>query len=118
MKPAQKDHSRLSHQPPLKIKVLSSLPLFQNLVGGSPHPAEKGSAHYEIGIEINEKSPKFKLCDYVGISKYKTIFARVYTPNWSEEDFVIKKVENTMLCTYAIGDLNSEELKKDKSNRV
>ena len=29
--------------------------------------------------------------DHVRISKYKNIFSKGYTPNWSEEVFVIKK---------------------------
>ena len=32
------------------------------------------------------------------LSKYKSIFAKGYTPNWSEEVFVIKKVKNTVPC--------------------
>ena len=36
------------------------------------------------------------------ISKYKNIFVKVYTPNWSEEVFVIKKVKNTMPWTDVI----------------
>ena len=31
-------------------------------------------------------------------------------PNWSEEVFVIKKVKNTIPWTYAINDLNGEEI--------
>ena len=34
--------------------------------------------------------------DRVRILKYKNIFAKGYTPNWSEEVFVIKKVKNTV----------------------
>ena len=41
----------------------------------------------------NEKDPKFEIGDIVIISKYKNSFAKVYTPNWSEEVFVIKKVK-------------------------
>ena len=40
---------------------------------------------------FNDKNPKFKVRDHVRISKYKNIFAKGYTPNWSEEVFVIKK---------------------------
>ena len=29
------------------------------------------------------------------MSKYINVFAKVYTPNWSEEVFVIKEVKNT-----------------------
>ena len=39
--------------------------------------------------------PEFKVGDHVRISKYKHIFAKGYTPNQSEEVFVIKKVKNT-----------------------
>ena len=34
--------------------------------------------------EVNDKDPKFKVGDYVIISKYKYIFAKGYTPIWSE----------------------------------
>ena len=46
--------------------------------------------------EINKKSPKFKVGDNVRISKYKNIFTKGYTPNWSEEVFVVNKVQNTV----------------------
>ena len=36
--------------------------------------------------------------------------AKGYTPNWSEEVFVIKKVKDTVSWTYAINDLNGEEI--------
>ena len=41
----------------------------------------------------NKKTPKFKVGDYVRISKYKNIFAKSYTPNWSEEVFIINKIK-------------------------
>ena len=47
--------------------------------------------------EIKNKDPKFKIGDTVRISKYKTVFAKGYTENWSEEAFMIKKVKNTVL---------------------
>ena len=43
----------------------------------------------------NEKDPKFKIGDHVRISKYKNIFAKGYSPNWSEEIFIVNKVKNT-----------------------
>ena len=60
--------------------------------------------------EVNDKDPKFKVGDHVRISKYKNIFAKGYTPNWSEEVFVIKKVKNTVPWTYFINDLNGDEI--------
>ena len=49
--------------------------------------------------ESNKKDPKFKLGDHVRISKYKNISAKGYSPNWSEEIFVVKKKYSTLdLC--------------------
>ena len=45
------------------------------------------------------KNPKFKIGDYVRISKYKNIFAKGYMPNWSEETFFIKKIKNIVPWT-------------------
>ena len=52
----------------------------------------KSKTYIDSGKEINNNDPKFKIGDIVRISKYKNIFAKGYTPNWSEEIFVIKKV--------------------------
>ena len=60
--------------------------------------------------EVNDKDPKIKVGDHVRISKYKNIFAKGYTPNWSEEVFAIKKVKNTVPWTYVINDLDGEEI--------
>ena len=49
--------------------------------------------------QVNDKDPKFKVGDDVRISKYKNIFAKGYTPNWSEDVFVIKKIKNTVPWT-------------------
>ena len=55
-----------------------------------------------------KKDPKFKVGDNVRNSKYKNIFAKGYTPNWSEVVFVINKIKNTVPWAYAISDLNGE----------
>ena len=70
----------------------------------------KDNTYINTDEEINDKGPKFKVGDHVRISKYKDIFAKGYTPNWSEEVFVIKKVENTVPLSYLINDLNGEEI--------
>ena len=57
-----------------------------------------------------KKDLKFKAGDHVRISKYKNIFAKGYTPNWSEEDFVVSKIKNTVTWTYFINDLDGEEI--------
>ena len=53
---------------------------------------------------------KKEVDDHVTISKYKNIFAKVYTPNWSEKVFVIKKVKNTIQWLCVISDLNDNEI--------
>ena len=63
----------------------------------------KGNTYIDFGKEFNDNDPKFKVGDHVRISKYKNIFAKCYTPNWSEEIFVIKKIRNTAPWTYVIG---------------
>ena len=52
----------------------------------------KSSTYIDSSKEINNKDPKFKIGDIVSISKYKSIFAKDYAPDWSEEIFVIKKM--------------------------
>ena len=64
----------------------------------------KNNTYINADKEINNKDPKFKVGDRVRISKYKNIFAKDYSPNWSEEVFVIKKVKNTVPWTYVIND--------------
>ena len=59
----------------------------------------KDSTYNNFGKEVNEKDPKFKVGDHVRISKYKNIFAKGYTPNWSEEVFVIIEVKNFVAWT-------------------
>ena len=70
----------------------------------------KDNKYIDFKKEVNDKDPKFKVGDHVRTSKYKNIFAKGYTPNWSEEVFVIKKVKNTVPWTYVINDLNGEEI--------
>ena len=66
--------------------------------------------YVEFNEDFNKKDPKFKVSDHIKISKYKNIFAKAYTPNWSEEVFIINKIKDTVPWTYAISDLNGEEI--------
>ena len=69
----------------------------------------KDNTYIDFKKEVNDKDLKFKVGEHVKISKYKNIFAKGYTPNWSAEVFVIKKVKNTVPWTYSINDLNGGE---------
>ena len=51
----------------------------------------KDNTYIDFGKEVSDNDHKFKVGDYVRISKYKNIFAKSFTPNWSEDAFVIKK---------------------------
>ena len=44
-------------------------------------------------LRSNKKDPKFKVGDHVRITKYKNIFAKGYTPNWSEEVLLLIKLK-------------------------
>ena len=70
----------------------------------------KDNTYIDFGKEVHDNDPKFKVSDHVKISKYKNIFAKGYTPNWSEEIIVIEKIKNTVPWTYVINDLNGEEI--------
>ena len=74
----------------------------------------KDNAYIDFGKEVNDNDPKFKVGDHVRISQYKNVFAKGYTPNWFEEIFVIKKIENTVPWTYIINDLNGEDRRSIK----
>ena len=65
----------------------------------------KDNPYIDSNKEVNDKDPKFKVDDHVRISKYKNIFTKGYTPNWSDV-FIIKKVP----WTYVINDLNGDEI--------
>ena len=60
--------------------------------------------------EHNEKDSRFKLGDRVRISKFKNIFAKGYTPNWSTEIFIVNKINDTVPYTYNLKDLSGEEI--------
>ena len=60
--------------------------------------------------EHNKKSARYNVGDRVRISKFKNIFAKGYTPNWSTEIFIINKVNDTVPYTFNLKDLNGEEI--------
>ena len=76
-----------------------------------PVDVKSGNYDYvEYNVNFNDKYPKFQVGDHVRISKYKNIFGEGYTPNWSEEIFVIKKVQTTVPWIYVSNEFNGEEI--------
>ena len=67
---------------------------------------------YGDSIYLKPDKSKFVVGDYVRISKFKRkVFDKGYTPNWTEEIFIINKVLATKPVTYSISDLMGEEIK-------
>ena len=63
-------------------------------------------------IYLKPQNPKFSIGDKVRISKYKRrVFDKGYTPNWTEEVFVVDKILLTKPVTYKIVDLLGEKIK-------
>ena len=60
--------------------------------------------------EHNKKDSRFNVGNRVRISKFKNIFAKGYTPNWSRKIFIINKINDTVPYTYNLKDLNDEEI--------
>ena len=67
--------------------------------------------------EVNDKDPKFKVGDYVRISKYKNTFAKGYTPNWSEEISIGTFYEKKLQCK-SQNEFRIEKRIKRKGNKL
>ena len=51
------------------------------------------NTYIDFEKEVNHKDPKFKVGDYIRISKYNNIFAKENMPNWSEEFLLLVKLK-------------------------
>ena len=67
--------------------------------------------NYRVYIdEYNKKDSRFNVGDRVRMSKLKNIFAKIYTPYWSREIFIVDKINDRVPYTYNLKDLNGEEI--------
>ena len=71
-------------------------------------PKDVGDNNRKYSDEHNQKSARFNVGDRVRISKLKNVFAKGYTPNWSNEIFIVNKMNDTVPYTYNLKDLNDE----------
>lgn len=55
-------------------------------------------------------TPKYKVGDFVRISKYKSLFDKGYLPSWTTEIFKIKKIQITNPVTYLLEDFHSQPI--------
>ena len=84
----------------------------------TPNEASKKENEEKVFVNLygnliywKPKKPKFAIGDKVRISKYKRrVFDKGYTPNWTEEVFVVDKVLPTKPVTYEIVDSMGEEI--------
>ncbi|XP_025262346.1 uncharacterized protein LOC112637262 [Camponotus floridanus] len=53
---------------------------------------------------------KFRLNDTMRVSKYKTLFEKGYTPNWTTEIFRVAEVRRTNPATYLLKDSRGEPI--------
>ena len=68
-------------------------------------PVDVTSDSYaEYNEDSIETKHKFKVGDRVRISKYKNIFAKGYTQNYSEEVSVVSKIKKTVPWTDVISE--------------
>ena len=62
-------------------------------------------------MEQLSSKPKFKVGDKARISKYKRkVFDKGYTPNWTEEIFLVDKIQSANPITYRLKDLNNGDI--------
>ena len=87
-------------------------------IGMTPNAARKpenyGKVYWNLYGDLRagrSDKPAFKIWDTVRISKYKRkTFDKGYTPNWTEEVFLIDEIRPTDPITYKIKDFNGEEI--------
>ncbi|XP_051155166.1 uncharacterized protein LOC127288758 [Leptopilina boulardi] len=60
--------------------------------------------------KIPLKKAKFKIGDKVRVSKYKSVFEKGYTPNWTTEIFTIDQVLSTKPITYKLKDYQDQPI--------
>ena len=73
----------------------------------------EGTVYFNLYGDMKPLSakPKFKVGDKVRIIKYKCkVFDKGYTPNWTEEVFIVDMIQYSNPITYKLKDLNNEEI--------
>ena len=71
----------------------------------------ESAVYFNLYVDMKQLSSQPKGGDKVRISKYKRkVFDKGYTPNWTEEIFLVDKIQSTNPITYRLKDLNNEEI--------
>ncbi|PFX19751.1 putative uncharacterized transposon-derived protein F54H12.3 [Stylophora pistillata] len=88
-------------------------------IGMTPTEASKKKNENAVFLKLEGLAPrapplkpKFLVGDHVRISKFKRkVFDKGFTPNWTEEIFVVDKIQYSNPITYKLKDLLGEEIK-------
>lgn len=67
--------------------------------------------HDDNSLQKLSYDKKFRVGDHVRISKYKHVFEKGFTANWTTETFTITKVQNTDPVTYLLKDSQNSPIK-------
>ena len=67
----------------------------------------KSIFYAESNVDSKAKNPQLEIANHVTI--LKNIFAKGYTPNWSEKGLVISKIQDTVPWKTVIMDVNGAE---------
>lgn len=65
---------------------------------------------YQSIKTTDAKPPKYRVGDFVRISKYRKQFSKGYIPNWSNEIFKIRKVNLNSPNTYLLQDMKNNDI--------
>ena len=68
------------------------------------------SVYKNYNVKQADKKPKFKVGDKVRISKFKYVFEKGYTPNWTTEIFTVNRIKNTEPVTYILKDYQDKAI--------
>ena len=80
-----------------------------NTIKMKPKDVKNDNKRVYIDEHNKKKNARYNVGDRVRISKFKNIFAKGYTPNWSKEIFIVNKINDTVPYSYNPKDLNDEE---------
>ena len=82
----------------------------------------KSDTYIDFNKENNEADSKFEVGEHVRISKRKNNSAKSYTPNWSEEVFMVRKVKGTVswasLVILTVNKLLERFMKKNNKKQI
>lgn len=90
-------------------KLLGTVYNYKQLETSSSKPVQHFSG---ILQNLKRRIAHFKVGDYVRLSKYRMLFDKGYTPNWTTEIFKVRKVQyNTNPITYLLSDYQNTDIK-------